>query len=128
MRIWVNGTFDILHVGHITLLKYAALMGSVRVGIDSDERVKKLKGNLRPINSLQDRIAMLESIKYVTDVVSYSSDNELILRIMDYRPDVIVVGSEYMGKVIGGDLAHVVYFDRIEPYSTTAIIKKSNNE
>ena len=47
-KIWVNGSFDILHVGHIRLLEYASLFGSIRVGIDTDERIKEKKGKDRP--------------------------------------------------------------------------------
>ena len=124
MKVWVNGSFDVIHFGHISLLKFASLLGEVRVGIDSDERVKKMKGSDRPVNTLQNRIAVIESIRFVKDVVSYSSDEELILRIRDFQPDYIVVGAEYVDKVIGGEFAQIIYFDRIRPFSSTAIIKR----
>ena len=77
MKVWVNGTFDVMHVGHIKLLEYANSLGIVRVGLDTDERIKENKGFNRPINSLQDRIDFMESIKYVDSVVSFGSDEEL---------------------------------------------------
>lgn len=124
MKVWVNGTFDVLHYGHISLLKFASLLGDVRVGIDSDERVKKFKGTERPINTLENRMTLIDSLKYVRDVVSYGSDEELLSRIRDYSPDYIVVGAEYIDRVIGGDMAQIIYFGRIKNYSSTEIIKK----
>ena len=70
-RVIVNGTFDILHPGHVALLTYAKSLGDfLIVAIDSDERVKKLKGSDRPINGQEDRKTMLEALKPVDKVVS----------------------------------------------------------
>ena len=77
-RIWVNGTFDVLHIGHIKLIQHAASLGLVRIGIDTDERVKEKKGMGRPFNTLKDRIEFISAIKGVESVVSFGSDNELI--------------------------------------------------
>ena len=63
MRVWVNGTFDVLHVGHVSLLQFASLFGKVRVGIDTDRRVKELKGDDRPFHSEEERKYNLERIK-----------------------------------------------------------------
>ena len=61
-KVWVNGTFDIVHLGHIQLLKKAAELGDyLFVGVDSDRRVKELKGDDRPINKLVSRITLLEA-------------------------------------------------------------------
>lgn len=128
MRVWVNGTFDILHYGHIALLTFASKIGAVRVGLDSDNRVRARKGQNRPINNLQDRMRVLNALKSVKDTVSFDTDEELKTRILDYAPDYIVVGSEYEGKVIGQEYAEIIYFSRIEPYSTTRIIEKIGNE
>ena len=68
-KIFVNGCFDILHRGHIELFKYAKSLGDILfVGIDTDERVKKAKGNERPFNNQDDRKYLLESIKYIDEV------------------------------------------------------------
>jgi cytidyltransferase-like protein len=69
MRVWVNGTFDVLHIGHIELLKFASVFGKVRVGIDTDLRVKQFKGDGRPVNTWEDRTKLMDSIRYVYDVV-----------------------------------------------------------
>jgi glycerol-3-phosphate cytidylyltransferase len=125
MRVWVNGTFDVLHIGHIELLKFASVYGKVRVGIDTDLRVKQFKGDSRPVNTWEDRKTMMESIRYVYDVVGFSTDDELRQQIKDWETDVMIVGSDYKDKnVIGSELVkEVIFFDRIEGYSTTNILK-----
>ena len=85
-RIWVNGTFDIIHRGHLELLNYASSYGLVRVGLDTDDRVKQFKGDSRPINLLEDRIYLMQNIKSVDSVVSFSSDEELEERIREWQP------------------------------------------
>jgi D-beta-D-heptose 7-phosphate kinase/D-beta-D-heptose 1-phosphate adenosyltransferase len=123
--VWVNGCFDVLHVGHIELLKYAKSLGDrLIVGIDTDERVKESKGEERPINTLLDRINMVKAIKYVDDVTYFGTNDQLRRCIELYNSDVMVVGSDYKNKpVIGSDLVNeVLYFDRIGSYSTTNII------
>lgn len=124
MNIWVNGCFDILHLGHIELLKYASTFGKVRVGIDSDKRVKQLKGSHRPINSQEMRMKFLESIKWVDSVVVFNSDEELIDSIKNWNTDIIIIGSDYKDKkVIGSEVVNqVLFFDKIEGLSTTKLI------
>lgn len=124
LRIWVNGTFDVLHRGHIELLTYASKFGKVRVGIDYDERVKSLKGETRPINQWNDRKFFMESIIYVDSVVGFGSDEELENQIKEWNPEYIVVGSDYKDKhVIGSQYCkQVLFFDKIDGYSSTKII------
>ena len=98
MRVWVNGTFDVLHIGHIELLKFASVFGKVRVGIDTDSRVKQFKGDGRPVNTWGDRVKLMESIRYVYDVVGFSTDDELRQQIKDWESDVMIVGSDYKNK------------------------------
>lgn len=123
--IFVNGTFDILHPGHVQLLNYARSLGdSLIVAIDSDQRVRELKGDTRPINSEDDRKLMLESLRSVDTVWIFNSDQELedICRL--YNP-VMVKGSDYRGCTIIGQqyCKEIVFYDRIEPYSTTRAIQ-----
>jgi rfaE bifunctional protein nucleotidyltransferase chain/domain len=129
-RVWVNGTFDVLHRGHLELLNYASSLGSVRVGIDSDKRVKGFKGDLRPINTLKDRIFMMENLKSVDSVVSFDSDEELENHIRLWNPHYIIIGNDYKDKrVIGSQLVErVIFFDRIEGYSSTEKIKQINGQ
>ena len=124
-NIFVNGTFDILHPGHVQLLNYARSLGdSLIVAIDSDRRVQELKGTTRPINSEDDRKFMLENLRSVDTVWFFDSDQELedICRL--YNP-VMVKGSDYKGKHIIGHqyCKEIVFYDRIEPYSTTRAIQ-----
>jgi len=123
--IFVNGTFDILHPGHVQLLNYARSLGdSLLVAIDGDQRVRELKGSGRPINSEDDRKLMLESLRSVDTVWIFNSDQELedICRL--YNP-VMVKGSDYKGRHIIGHqyCKEIVFYDRIEPYSTTRAIQ-----
>jgi cytidyltransferase-like protein len=125
IRVWVNGTFDVLHIGHIKLLEFASQFGEVRVGIDTDERVKQFKGELRPINNINDRIDFMNSIKYVNSSVSFSTDEELCDRIKEWNTDVIIIGNDYKDKkVIGSHLVkEIIFFDKIDGYSSTKIIE-----
>jgi len=123
--IFVNGTFDILHPGHVQLLNYARSLGdSLIVAIDSDRRVRELKGKDRPINSEDDRKFMLENLCSVDSVWLFDSDQELedICRL--YNP-VMVKGSDYRDRAIVGQqyCKEIVFYDRIEPYSTTQTIQ-----
>lgn len=124
MKVWVNGTFDVLHIGHIRLLEYAASLGTLRVGVDTDERVKELKGEDRPFNNTKDRVDMLLALKSVNDVETFSTREEMIQLIKEYEPDYMVVGSDYIGQpVYGSEYAkELIFFDRIPQYSTTKIL------
>lgn len=128
-KVWVNGAFDILHVGHLKLLEKAKSYGHVRVGIDSDSRIKQMKGSNRPFNTAYDRVYALKSLKYVDEVVIFNDSEELAAMIEDYEPEYMVIGSDYVGKsIIGVEYVnYVVFFDRITKYSTTAILEHEKN-
>lgn len=125
--IFVNGTFDVLHPGHIRLLSYAKSLGTrLFVAIDSDLRVKQLKGSHRPINDQAIRKEMLLALKSVDEVEVFDSDEELKMWINQIRPYIMVVGSDYRNKnVIGSELAkNLVFYERIPEYSSTSIIRQ----
>lgn len=125
--IFVNGTFDVLHPGHIRLLSYAKSLGTrLFVAIDSDLRVKQLKGQHRPINDQDIRKEMLLALKSVDEVEVFDSDEELKMWINQIRPYIMVVGSDYRNKnVIGSELAkNLVFYERIPEYSSTSIIRQ----
>tara|TARA_R110000822_G_scaffold78311_1_gene187593 strand:- start:1663 stop:2064 length:402 start_codon:yes stop_codon:yes gene_type:complete len=120
--IWTNGCFDVLHRGHIELFKYAKSLGDyLVVGVDTDERVRASKGTARPFNTIEDRVAMLESIKYIDEVVWFDVDCELDTQVLLSHADIMVVGSDYKDKEVIGSrhVQEVRYFDRIDGYSTT---------
>ena len=127
-KVWVNGTFDVLHVGHLGLLEFASQLGNLRVGIDTDKRVRELKGEDRPFNNQQDRKKMLESIKFVDEVVLFDSREELIQCVKEYSPDIMIVGDDYKGeKVYGSEYAKkLVFFEKIPQYSSTKILNYYN--
>lgn len=129
MKVWVNGTFDVMHVGHIKLLEYASTFGMVRVGLDTDERVKEKKGPKRPVNNLEDRIKFMESIKYVDSVVSFGSNQELETRIKEWDSDIMVIGDDYTyHEIIGAHLVErVMFFNKIKNKSTTKILLHDDN-
>ena len=127
MKIWTSGCFDILHRGHIELFRYAKSLGDeLVVGIDSDEKIKKDKGKKRPINDLQYRMTMLQSIKYIDKVIPFDSTTELRDTVKWYRPNIIVMGSDWKGKEVIGEkyTEKLIFFERVGNYSTTNMIRK----
>ena len=125
-KVWTNGCFDILHRGHMELFKFANMLGDqLMVGLDTDSKVKEDKGEGRPINSLRDRMFMLQAIKYIHGLTYFGSAIDLEECIMLYSPDIIVVGSDWKGKTIVVEqyAKEVVFFDRVGDYSTTNLLK-----
>jgi rfaE bifunctional protein nucleotidyltransferase chain/domain len=129
-KVFVNGTFDVLHTGHLLLFEYAKSFGNhLIVAIDSDERVSEKKGPTRPINSLWDRAFMLANIHTIDEVRTFGSDEELEELVKYYEPDIMVVGSDWKDKpVIGSQYAkELKFFDRIDGYSSTKTIQSIIN-
>ena len=130
MKIIVNGTFDILHRGHIELLEHAKSLGEfLLVCIDSDKRVKELKGANRPINNQNDRAFMLQGLKCVDAVWTFNSEEELENMCEMYQPDVMIKGKDYEGKRIVGakHCKEIKFVELVDGYSTTKIIERINN-
>ena len=130
-KVWINGTFDVVHLGHIKMLQKGAELGDfLIVGIDSDRRVSELKGETRPINKLVSRITLLESIRYVDRVLTFDSDEELEILIKTIRPQIMVIGEEYKDKrIIGKEFVkEIVYFPKLDGFSSTNIINKMYGE
>ena len=127
--IFTNGCFDILHKGHVSYLDVAKSFGDVLIlGLNSDESVKRLKGESRPINNQDDRGYILAALESVDYVVNFSEDTpyELIKLI---QPDILVKGADYEGKeVVGSDIAkEVKLVTFIDGKSTTKTIEQINN-
>jgi rfaE bifunctional protein nucleotidyltransferase chain/domain len=128
-RIWLNGTFDVLHAGHIHLFQHARNLYSntyVCVGVDSDERVAQLKGDGRPVNSLHNRIKFLQAIRYIDKVVIFGSDDELRAQIRAYNPHIMVIGDDYRGRTIIGEeyIPRVEYVKRYDGLSSSGTLAK----
>ena len=122
--VFTNGCFDILHRGHMELLKYCAPKGRVVVGLNSDESVRRLKGPSRPYNLEEDRKVILEGCRYVHEVILFNEDTPYNL-IKSLNPDIIVKGGDYTpAEVVGNDIAAVDIFNYIEGYSTTSTLEK----
>ena len=125
-KVFVNGTFDVLHLGHLSLLSYAADCGDyLLVALDSDSRVSNAKGPTRPFNNLNTRKTIMSTLRMVDQVACFSSDEELESIISEYSPDIMIVGSDWKGKeVVGEQYAKAVrFFDRVGEYSTTRTLQ-----
>ena len=126
--VFTNGVFDVLHAGHLKLLKYAKSKGNkLVVGVNSDLSVQRIKGKDRPINDIASRIAQLEELPWVDEVKVFEEDTPYTL-IQEIKPNLIVKGGDYQPKdVVGADIAEVDIFPRINNYSTTKIVEKIND-
>jgi D-beta-D-heptose 7-phosphate kinase/D-beta-D-heptose 1-phosphate adenosyltransferase len=125
-KIFVNGTFDLLHRGHLELLNYAKSLGDILyVGIDTDRRVKEKKGITRPIYNQEERKFFLENLKSVDEVYLFDSDKELEQLINNIKPDIMIVGSDWKGKSVIGSMyaSELIFFNRISDYATTRTIQ-----
>ena len=126
--IFTNGCFDILHRMHIELLKFCKSRGDyVIVGLNSDASVKALKGDKRPINKEDDRKYVLESLKFVDEVIIFEEETPFNL-VKELRPDEIVKGGDYnVEDIAGHEFTPVVLFNYNNSYSTTKSLEKLNS-
>ena len=124
--VFTNGCFDILHRGHVSYLDAAKALGDVLiVGLNSDDSVRKLKGENRPINNQEDRAYILAALESVDYVVVFN-DNTPYSLIQIVQPDTLVKGGDYEGKeVVGSDIAKEVRLIQfVDGKSTTNTIHK----
>lgn len=129
--IFTNGCFDIIHSGHIELLKKCYEFGGyVIVGLNSDSSVRRIKGSNRPINNQEDRKKVLNAIRYVAEVIIFDEDTPIKL-IEDIRPDILVKGGDYIEDgIVGSEFVksyggRVEIVDLVQGKSTTRIIEKN---
>ena len=131
MKVMINGTFDILHRGHIEMLNYAKSLGNqLLIAIDTDRRVTELKGIGRPINNQEDRKFHLENLKAVDAVMLFDTKEQLIGIMQDWKPDVYVKGSDWKRdrpSTAEEYCKQVIYYDRVGDYSTTNTIQNIIN-
>jgi D-beta-D-heptose 7-phosphate kinase/D-beta-D-heptose 1-phosphate adenosyltransferase len=131
--VFTNGCFDILHSGHVTLLEKAAKEGGeggfLVVGLNSDESVRRLKGDGRPVNGESDRARVLGALSCIGAIVVFEEDTPLRL-IEAIRPEVLVKGADYRkDQVVGGEIVEshggrIVLIDLVEGKSTTGTIAR----
>lgn len=128
--VWTNGCFDLLHLGHIDYLSKAKDQGDILVvGVNSDESVRRIKKEGRPITDEKSRSSILAALQFVDAVVVFDEDTpyEMIKLI---QPDVLVKGSDYKAEeIVGYDIVtakggKVVTIDFLSGYSTTSIEEK----
>lgn len=128
-KIVLTGCFDLLTRAHIEFINFAKELigkdGYVYVLIDEDEKVKKDKGEDRPFNTIEDRAFVLGSITNVDAIISFKDEEELVRLLSELKPEYRLLGSDWKGKTIVGaeHCKNIVYFDRIEKYSTTNVLK-----
>ena len=128
--VMTNGCFDILHAGHIAYLEQARSLGDkLIVAVNSDDSVKRLKGEARPINSVDDRVKVLSGLSSVDWIITFEEDTPLKL-ITALEPDILVKGGDYEVEEVvgskeiiesGGEVQILCYK---EGFSTSAIIEK----
>jgi len=125
--VFTNGCFDILHVGHIQYLEQSRALGDkLIVGLNSDDSVRRLKGQSRPVNSQADRKRMLQALRCVDEVVIFDEDTPYDL-IASLQPDIVTKGGDYRPEeVVGYDLAKVVVLPYVDGKSTTRILNHEN--
>lgn len=128
--VFTNGCFDLLHIGHVTYLAEARALGTkLIVGVNSDQSVKKLKGDSRPIQSEQDRATILAALRSVDLVVVFTQDTPLEL-INELQPAILVKGGDYdLDAIVGAKevLANggeVKILSFVKGKSTSAIVAK----
>lgn len=131
--VFTNGCFDIIHRGHVDYLNRAKELGDyLVVALNSDNSVRRLKGENRPINKLEDRAFVVSNLKAVDFVVSFEEDTpfEIISAIV---PDVLVKGGDWnIDNIVGKDIVEanggkVYSLPYVENYSTSSIVNKMKN-
>ena len=128
-KVFTNGCFDIVHRGHIEMLRASKDIGDwLVVGLNTDRSIKRIKGNDRPVNNETDRKVLLESLDFVDEVILFDEDTPEKL-IKNVKPDIITKGGDYtVDTVVGNELAEVVIIPSIKNYSTTNTIQRINND
>ena len=123
--------FDLLHAGHIIMLQYAkARCDRLIVGLHTDPTIDRPDTKNKPIQSLEERQIQLEAVKYVDEVFTYDTEEDLYKKLLDIKPDVRILGSDYINKSFTGDDLdiQIYYHDRNHNYSTTNLRKKIVSE
>lgn len=128
--VFTNGVFDLLHIGHITYMAKAAELGDkLVIGLNSDNSVKRIKGEDRPVNDQNSRAALLAALFFVDAIVVFEEDTPINV-ITNLMPDILVKGADYSienivgAKEVMANGGEVKTIEFVEGYSSTSIIKK----
>ena len=128
--VFTNGCFDILHLGHIDYLEKARALGDkLVIGLNTDDSVRRLKGEARPLNDEYSRGRILAALAFV-DAVTYFDEDTPYKLISELLPDILVKGSDYLAEnVVGADIVlgnggRVETIQLVEGYSTTNLVDK----
>jgi rfaE bifunctional protein nucleotidyltransferase chain/domain len=131
--VFTNGCFDLLHLGHIDYLTKAKDLGDILIiGVNTDDSVRRLKGDTRPITDENSRSTIIASLQFVSAVVLFDEDTPFEL-IRQVQPDVLVKGSDYKPEdIVGFDIVkakggEIVTIDFLKGYSTSVIEKRIRN-
>ena len=131
--VMTNGCFDLIHPGHVRYLQQARALGDVLVvAVNDDDSVRRLKGKGRPVNTLDDRMAVLGALGAVDFVVSFAEDTPARL-IEALAPDVLVKGGDYAVEQIAGHASvlarggDVLVLDFVDGHSTSGLIERLND-
>ena len=132
--VFTNGCFDILHPGHIDLLEQAKGLGDkLVIGLNTDNSVSRIKGDLRPINDEEFRGQMIAALESV-DLVTYFDDETPIDLIKEVKPDILIKGNDYrLEEIVGANFVMeyggvVKTISLLPGYSTTKLIEKINRK
>ena len=127
--VFTNGCFDILHSAHIELLKFAKTQGDILVvGLNSDNSIKRIKGDSRPINDINERSTILSLFDFIDYIIVFSDDTPFnIIKLL--QPDILIKGSDYnKDNIVGKEIVkRIIFFNLIENKSSTNVINKIKN-
>ena len=123
--------FDLLHAGHILMLQDAkSRCDKLIVGLQTDPTIDRPDTKNKPIQSFEERYIQLKDVKYVNEIFTYDTEEDLYKKLLDINPDVRILGSDYIGKSFTGDDLdiEIYYHERKHNYSTTNLRGKIVSE
>ena len=123
-------TFDLLHAGHILMLKESAeVCDFLIVGLQTDPTIDRPLTKNTPIQTLEERKIQLEAVRYIDDIHVYDTEDSLIELLKLVKPDIRILGSDYEGKPFTGDFLNIPihYHERYHDYSSTNLRKMIYN-
>jgi len=124
--VFTNGCFDIIHSAHLRLLQFSKKQGDILVvGLNSDDSIKRLKGDSRPINKIQERCELLKNLGFIDYIIIFDNDTPLqILSLL--KPNLLVKGGDYTKEnIIGKEYVdEIIIYDYIDGLSTSNVVKK----